>query len=31
MLYGNIGLLDDEEYYYDTNAIGMGQKGFKMS
>jgi hypothetical protein len=29
--YGNTGLLDDEEYYFETNAIGMDQNGFKMS
>jgi hypothetical protein len=29
--YGNTGLLDDEEYYYETNAIRMDLNGFKMS
>jgi hypothetical protein len=29
--HSNIRLLDDKEYYYETNAIGMDQKGFKMN
>jgi hypothetical protein len=30
MFHDKIGLLDDKQYLYESNAIGMDQKGVKM-